>query len=275
MDEEPAAQLVAPAGTVNVNEAAYAERYADAVIAVDEAKMLLQEAIDDNATTRSLAEHGQAVSRALAAVVALNEAQRFMVAQQATQITDGRVTYQADDVWSQTLDHEPANMIAAPAGFANIDADDYEEAYIDHVLLLEDAKMALQEAMDDGATIGQVEQAVKHVENALSDIVALNVSQKFQQLQQASAPMNEMDGEATMEYNPVMSIVVPDGFTMQNQEQYEMAYIDQILAVDEAKMDLRELLDDEAETTRAQASVVNAVDAVARLNAAQLIQPTA
>ncbi|WP_270310723.1 hypothetical protein [Weissella cibaria] len=40
-------------------------------------------------------------------------------------------------------------------------------------------------------------------------------------------------------------------------------------------MDLRELLDDEAETTRAQASVVNAVDAVARLNAAQLIQPTA
>lgn len=135
--------------------------------------------------------------------------------------------------------------------------------------------MALQEAMDDGATIGQVEQAVKHVENALSDIVALNVSQKFQQLQQASAPMNEMDGEATMEYNPVMSIVVPDGFTMQNQEQYEMAYIDQILAVDEAKMDLRELLDDEAETTRAQASVVNAVDAVARLNAAQLIQPTA
>ena len=166
-------------------------------------------------------------------------------------------------------------MIAAPAGFANIDADDYEEAYIDHVLLLEDAKMALQEAMDDGATIGQVEQAIKHVENALSDIVALNVSQKFQQLQQASAPMNEMDGEATMEYNPVMSIVVPDGFTMQNQEQYEMAYIDQILAVDEAKMDLRELLDDEAETTRAQASVVNAVDAVARLNAAQLIQPTA
>lgn len=275
LDEEPAAQLVAPAGTVNVNEAAYAERYADAVIAVDEAKMLLQEAIDDNATTRSLAEHGQAVSRALAAVVALNEAQRFMVAQQATQIADGRVTYQADDVWSQTLDHEPANMIAAPAGFANIDADDYEEAYIDHVLLLEDAKMALQEAMDDGATIGQVEQAVKHVENALSDIVALNVSQKFQQLQQASAPMNEMDGEATMEYNPVMSIVVPDGFTMQNQEQYEMAYIDQILAVDEAKMDLRELLDDEAETTRAQASVVNAVDAVARLNAAQLIQPTA
>lgn len=135
--------------------------------------------------------------------------------------------------------------------------------------------MALQEAMDDGATIGQVEQAVKHVENALSDIVALNVSQKFQQLQQASTPMNEMDGEATMEYNPVMSIVVPDGFTMQNQEQYEMAYIDQILAVDEAKMDLRELLDDEAETTRAQASVVNAVDAVARLNAAQLIQPTA
>ena len=275
LDEEPADQLVAPAGTVNVNEAAYAERYADAVIAVDEAKMLLQEAIDDNATTRSLAEHGQAVSRALAAVVALNEAQRFMVAQQATQIADGRVTYQADDVWSQTLDHEPANMIAAPAGFANIDADDYEEAYIDHVLLLEDAKMALQEAMDDGATIGQVEQAVKHVENALSDIVALNVSQKFQQLQQASAPMNEMDGEATMEYNPVMSIVVPDGFTMQNQEQYEMAYIDQILAVDEAKMDLRELLDDEAETTRAQASVVNAVDAVARLNAAQLIQPTA
>ena len=87
--------------------------------------------------------------------------------------------------------------------------------------------------------------------------------------------MYEMDGEATMEYNPVMSIVVPDGFTMQNQEQYEMAYIDQILAVDEAKMDLRELLDDEAETTRAQASVVNAVDAVARLNAAQLIQPTA
>lgn len=275
LDEEPADQLVAPAGTVNVNEAAYAERYADAVIAVDEAKMLLQEAIDDNATTRSLAEHGQAVSRALAAVVALNEAQRFMVAQQATQIADGRVTYQADDVWSQTLDHEPANMIAAPAGFANIDADDYEEAYIDHVLLLEDAKMALQEAMDDGATIGQVEQAVKHVENALSDIVALNVSQKFQQLQQASATMNEMDGEATMEYNPVMSIVVPDGFTMQNQEQYEMAYIDQILAVDEAKMDLRELLDDEAETTRAQASVVNAVDAVARLNAAQLIQPTA
>lgn len=135
--------------------------------------------------------------------------------------------------------------------------------------------MALQEAMDDGATIGQVEQAVKHVENALSDIVALNVSQKFQQLQQAPATMNEMDGEATMEYNPVMSIVVPDGFTMQNQEQYEMAYIDQILAVDEAKMDLRELLDDEAETTRAQASVVNAVDAVARLNAAQLIQPTA
>lgn len=275
LDEEPADQLVAPAGTVNVNEAAYAERYADAVIAVDEAKMLLQEAIDDNATTRSLAEHGQAVSRALAAVVALNEAQRFMVAQQATQIADGRVTYQADDVWSQTLDHEPANMIAAPAGFANIDADDYEEAYIDHVLLLEDAKMALQEAMDDGATIGQVEQAVKHVENALSDIVALNVSQKFQQLQQAPATMNEMDGEATMEYNPVMSIVVPDGFTMQNQEQYEMAYIDQILAVDEAKMDLRELLDDEAETTRAQASVVNAVDAVARLNAAQLIQPTA
>ncbi|ALI32861.1 lectin-like domain-containing protein [Weissella cibaria] len=275
LDEEPADQLVAPAGTVNVNEAAYAERYADAVIAVDEAKMLLQEAIDDNATTRSLAEHGQAVSRALAAVVALNEAQRFMVAQQATQIADGRVTYQADDVWSQTLDHEPANMIAAPAGFANIDADDYEEAYIDHVLLLEDAKMALQEAMDDGATIGQVEQAVKHVENALSDIVALNVSQKFQQLQQASATMNEMDGEATVEYNPVMSIVVPDGFTMQNQEQYEMAYIDQILAVDEAKMDLRELLDDEAETTRAQASVVNAVDAVARLNAAQLIQPTA
>lgn len=275
LDEEPADQLVAPAGTVNVNEAAYAERYADAVIAVDEAKMLLQEAIDDNATTRSLAEHGQAVSRALAAVVALNEAQRFMVAQQATQIADGRVTYQADDVWSQTLDHEPANMIAAPAGFANIDADDYEEAYIDHVLLLEDAKMALQEAMDDGATIGQVEQAVKHVENALSDIVALNVSQKFQQLQQTSATMNEMDGEATMEYNPVMSIVVPDGFTMQNQEQYEMAYIDQILAVDEAKMDLRELLDDEAETTRAQASVVNAVDAVARLNAAQLIQPTA
>lgn len=275
LDEEPADQLVAPAGTVNVNEAAYAERYADAVIAVDEAKMLLQEAIDDNATTRSLAEHGQAVSRALAAVVALNEAQRFMVAQQATQIADGRVTYQADDVWSQTLNHEPANMIAAPAGFANIDADDYEEAYIDHVLLLEDAKMALQEAMDDGATIGQVEQAVKHVENALSDIVALNVSQKFQQLQQASATMNEMDGEATMEYNPVMSIVVPDGFTMQNQEQYEMAYIDQILAVDEAKMDLRELLDDEAETTRAQASVVNAVDAVARLNAAQLIQPTA
>lgn len=275
LDEEPADQLVAPAGTVNVNEAAYAERYADAVIAVDEAKMLLQEAIDDNATTRSLAEHGQAVSRALAAVVALNEAQRFMVAQQATQIADGRVTYQADDVWSQTLDHEPANMIAAPAGFANIDADDYEEAYIDHVLLLEDAKMALQEAMDDGATIGQVEQAVKHVENALSDIVALNVSQKFRQLQQASETMNEMDGEATMEYNPVMSIVVPDGFTMQNQEQYEMAYIDQILAVDEAKMDLRELLDDEAETTRAQASVVNAVDAVARLNAAQLIQPTA
>lgn len=275
LDEEPADQLVAPAGTVNVNEAAYAERYADAVIAVDEAKMLLQEAIDDNATTRSLAEHGQAVSRALAAVVALNEAQRFMVAQQATQIADGRVTYQADDVWSQTLDHEPANMIAAPAGFANIDADDYEEAYIYHVLLLEDAKMALQEAMDDGATIGQVEQAVKHVENALSDIVALNVSQKFRQLQQASATMNEMDGEATMEYNPVMSIVVPDGFTMQNQEQYEMAYIDQILAVDEAKMDLRELLDDEAETTRAQASVVNAVDAVARLNAAQLIQPTA
>ncbi|AWF96223.1 lectin-like domain-containing protein [Weissella cibaria] len=275
LDEEPADQLVAPAGTVNVNEAAYAERYADAVFAVDEAKMLLQEAIDDNATTRSLAEHGQAVSRALAAVVALNEAQRFMVAQQATQIADGRVTYQADDVWSQTLDHEPANMIAAPAGFANIDADDYEEAYIDHVLLLEDAKMALQEAMDDGATIGQVEQAVKHVENALSDIVALNVSQKFQQLQQAPATMNEMDGEATMEYNPVMSIVVPDGFTMQNQEQYEMAYIDQILAVDEAKMDLRELLDDEAETTRAQASVVNAVDAVARLNAAQLIQPTA
>ncbi|MYV36970.1 lectin-like domain-containing protein [Weissella cibaria] len=275
LDEEPADQLVAPAGTVNVNEAAYAERYADAVIAVDEAKMLLQEAIDDNATTRSLAEHGQAVSRALAAVVALNEAQRFMVAQQATQIADGRVTYQADDVWSQTLDHEPANMIAAPAGFANIDADDYEEAYIDHVLLLEDAKMALQEAMDDGATIGQVEQAVKHVENALSDIVALNVSQKFRQLQQASETMNEMDGEATMEYNPVMSIVVPDGFTMQNQEQYEMAYIDQILAVDEAKMDLRELLDDEAETTRAQASVVNAVDAVAWLNAAQLIQPTA
>jgi len=93
LDEEPADQLVAPAGTVNVNEAAYAERYADAVIAVDEAKMLLQEAIDDNATTRSLAEHGQAVSRALAAVVALNEAQRFMVAQQATQIADGRVTY--------------------------------------------------------------------------------------------------------------------------------------------------------------------------------------
>lgn len=275
LDEEPVDQLVAPAGTVNINEAAYAERYADAIVAVDEAKMLLQEAIDDNTTTRALAEHVQAVSRALAAVVALNEAQRFMVAQQATQDADGRMTYQADDVWSQTLDHEPANMIAAPAGFANIDADDYEEAYIDHVLLLEDAKMALQEAMDDGATIGQVEQAVKHVENALSDIVALNVSQKFQQLQQASTMMNELDGEATMEYNPMTSIVVPDGFTMQNQEQYEMAYIDQVLVVDEAKMDLRELLDDEAEATHAQAAVVEAVDAVARLNAAQIIQPIA